>query len=157
MADNDLAYQLNSRIHDLLTTYDTGTFGRHWAFYEITGYIPVVQAYYIKIDRENGYFNAAILGQGKLVDITNDCGNSAGGCSISSLDSVTGVILRAGSLPTFALTERARLVVLTDLLGGRANGPYWFAETDEEEERLLNFVKPLIQLVANTDSDRGRS
>ena len=147
LTNNDLADQISNCIDEILEAHDTGTFKKHWEFYKKTVSIPVVQAFYLKTDPGRGYFNLAILGNGKLIDIDNEQANNSGSCSVCSLDSITGVILRAGNLPSFDGTKNATLVVLTDLTGGRANGPYWFAESPEEEESLLGFAHCLLELI----------
>lgn len=148
MADTDLKIQLDRLVKDVLETYDTGTFRRHWEFYKSTGAINEVKRYYVKIDSENRYFNVAVLGDGKIVDIEGDSNNEAGGLSIRSLSAIGGVILRAGSSPTFPRAQRATLLVVTQLTGGRANGPYWFAENPEEERQLLTFIQPLVDVIS---------
>ena len=146
---NNPSAQLDQHVDELFATHETGSFRRYWSLYKSTCPIEEVRRFYLKIDTGNSYFNVAILGDGKIIDIDGDARNEAGGLSIRSLKAIAGVVMRSGSVQTLPHVQSATLVVITQLTGGRANGPYWYAENPEEEERLLAFVQPLIELVAS--------
>ena len=70
------------RVAELLSGHSLDTFRRYWALYERAVAVQNVQAFYLKIEPEQGYCNFAVVGDGKVVDVEGDDSNGSGGISI---------------------------------------------------------------------------
>ena len=142
--------QAGTAVAELLSGHSLDTFRRYWALYERAVAVQNVQAFYLKIEPEQGYCNFAVVGDGKVVDVEGDDSNGSGGISIRNLSAISGVAFYLGSLTGFPRTQGASLVAVAKLVGETASGPYWAAWTEDEERQLVGFARVLI--VANSGS-----
>ena len=129
---------------------NTHEFLRCWELYGEVAYIEHVENMFFHFDVEAGYYNLAILGDGRIADIESDGSDGSRNLWVYSLASIHEVILRAGPLTARARTKGA-LLVMTARQAGRDHdeSPYWFAKTRDEERQLMDFAQSVIEVVSD--------
>ena len=145
MTNRDQSEKLEERIAEVFALYSTITFRRYWELYKQTAEISEVQGLFVHANPEESYYNVAMIGDGRLVDVEGDDSDNSGGLIIRALDLVSGITFRTRPLEGFPRTQGASLVLLTKLLGETNPGPYWVARNPVEEGRLLGFARSLVQ------------
>ena len=144
---------LSKIVEKAIEEHRLDTFARYWNLYEDTVAISDIQQFYVRIEpnlnSSGGYFNAAIIGDGMLVDVEGDDEQRSGSLVVHALDSVYGVSVHSGTLPGIPNTQNATMIVLAYQPGVNDIGFHWFAKTDEDEERLVQFAKVLVGSVAS--------
>ena len=129
-------------------------FARYWELYERSAAIADLRSFFVRVETRStsgGYCNAAIIGDGLLVDVEGDDGNNSGSLSVQSLDDLGRVLIHVGPLRGFPLSQGARLVVLALPKGQEQAGSHWVAKTPDDEERLLEFATELIGAIARRE------
>ena len=111
-----------------------------------------IRASFVGVDPATSYYNVAILGDDKLVDIEGDDTGGTGYVSVQSLASIGAIVLREGQIEGFVRSQGASLVVYTRLVGETSSGPYWVARTTPEVDRLIRFATFLVDAIAHPQS-----
>ena len=152
VTNSNYAAQLDRIVNRLIETAELDVFEDYWDLYKETADISNVQGFFVRTAGEYdsiSYCNAAIIGDGLLVDIEGDDDGESGSLTIRSLDSIAGLSIHTEALPGLPDSQGASLVVDTELAGESDYGPHWVAKTEEEEEHLLRFAKVLVQAMSN--------
>ena len=147
----DYSSHLDRIVEQAIENGGFPTFAQYWEIYSLTADLSAVQAFYFRTESQypfGAYCNAAIIGDGLLVDIEGDETKKSGGLTMASLDSISGVSIHAGSLPGLPSSNGASLVVLSRRPAETNVGLHWVAKSDEEEEHLLSFAKCLVQVIS---------
>ena len=148
MTNENLAEHLANEVRRILSCGNAGRFRQYWELYKQVAEITAMQGLFIRSDDGAGYFNVAIIGEGRIADIEGDESGGTGAMHVYPLSSVRELALHRGPLPSLPHSQGASLVLLLSLTGQDSSGPYWVAKTPDDEERLLSFSRSLVQLVS---------
>ncbi len=135
---------LSNIVAGALSHGEFSSFRKYWKLYKQTTPLTEIAGFFFRSEPNEGYFNLAILGEGRVIDIEGDDKENKGNLSVIGTDSVEEVIFRIEPLPNLRNAQNASLTVLLKRTGQGATGPYWAAMTPEEEERLHDFAQRLI-------------
>ena len=152
MSQPNPSQQLDATVEDLLKHYNPNTFRRYWELYRRAVPLTEVRASFVGVDPTTSYYNVAILGDGKLVDIEGDDTGGTGYVGFQSLTGIGAVVLREGQIEGFSRSQGASLVMFTRLVGETNAGPYWVARTTPEVDRLTQFTKFLVDAIPHPQS-----
>lgn len=136
---------LNSIVADALSHGEFSSFRKYWKLYKQTTPLTEIAGFFFRSEPHEGYFNLALLGEGRVIDVEGDDKENRGNLSVIGADSVEQVIFRIEPLPNLRNGQGASLTMLLKLVGRDITGPYWAAMTPEEEERLHEFAQRLIE------------
>ncbi len=156
MSTRDRSAQLSQIVEEAIENFQLESFEAYWELYEETAQVNSVQAFFVRVDADNGpygqsrgdYCNVAIIGDGLLIDIEGDDSDDSGNLSVHPLKSLSRVSLRNGPLQNLSHSQGASLVVIANQIGDEHVGPYWVAKTDDEEEHLLKFAQALVKAIS---------
>ena len=152
MSQPNQSQQLDATVEDLLQHYNPSTFRRYWELYRRAVPLTDIRASFVGVDPATSYYNVAILGDDKLVDIEGDDTGGIGYVGVQSLASIGAIVLREGQIEGFVRSQGASLVVYTRLVGETSSGPYWVARTTPEVDRLTRFATFLVDAIAHPQS-----
>ena len=142
---------LASTVEDAINDGNLRNFQLYWSLYKRTVDVSKITKFFVRTETQNflgGYCNVAIMADGLIIDIEGDDNRNEGNLAVHSLTSIIGVSVQAGPLPGMAGSQGARIVALADLVGHVDEGLTWIAKTPEEEDRLLDLVKCLIESIS---------
>ena len=143
------AEQLAEAVATIWGHNGAAAFRQNWETYKQIAEVSEIQGIFFGLDADEGRYNVAIIGDGRIVDIDADDGINSGGTFITSLSSIGQVILLRKSLASIPRSIGASLLLVARFRGTEEIGPYWVAKTPEEEERLLSFARTLVQAVSD--------
>ena len=152
MSQPNQSQRLDATVEDLLQSYNPNTFRRYWELYRRAVPLTEIRAFFVCVDPVTSYYNVAILGDDKLVDIEGDDTGGTGYVCFQSLTGIGAVVLREGQIEGFSRSQGASLVMLTRLVGETSVGPYWVARTTPEVDRLTRFATFLVDAIAHPQS-----
>ena len=154
MSDGSPSSQLDRTVQRSISSVRMVMFARYWELYERSAAVADVRRFFVRTETRlmgGGYCNAAIIGDGLLVDVEGDDGDHSGSLTVHSLDAFDEVFIHAGSLPGLPSSQGARLVVVAELKGKEDAGTHWVAKTPDEEDRLLEFAEELIGAISRRE------
>ncbi len=148
MTNLSLSGHLADKVAQILSINNANRFRQYWAMYEQTAEITGIQGLIVTSEENTGYFNVAIIGDGRIVDVEGNDSEGSGSLSIYPIKSVSEVTLHQGSIPSLSHSQGASLVLLLGLVGQDESGPYWTAKPPGDAEQLLKFARTLVNLVS---------
>ena len=154
MSTGSLSSQLGRTVERFLSSGRIVMFARYWEMNERSASIADVRRFFVRTETRilgGGYGNAAIIGDGLLVDVEGDDADRSGRLTVYSLDAFDQVFIHAGPLPGLPSSQGARLVVVAEMKGQEDAGTHWVAKTPEEEDRLLEFAEELIGAISRRE------
>ena len=152
MSNIDRSVQLSRIVESAIEEHGLDMFAQYWELYEETADISEIQRFYVNIEPQQtsggGYCNVAIIGDGLVVDIEGDDVRRSGSLSLDSIEKISSVGIHMGQLPGLPNSQNASLVVVVQRVGESDVALYWTARADDDEERLLEFARVLVQRVS---------
>ena len=128
---------------------NTREFFSYWELYREVADIEQVEDIFFHFDVENGFYNVAMLGDGRIVDIVGDHSDGSGGLGVYAPNSIHGVIVRREPLTALRHTKDASLLVVARQAGRDYDESlYWFAKTREQEQQLVKFAQSIVTAVS---------
>ena len=154
MSSGSPSSQLDQTVERLIRNGRLAMFARYWELYQRTSVITEVQSFFVRTEDGSavgGYCNAAIIGDGLLVDVEGDDRDRSGSLTAHSLDAFDEVFIHDGPLRGLPSSQGARLVVVAELKGQESAGTHWVAKTLAEEDMLLDFAAVLIGAISRRE------
>ena len=149
MVEQDRMQQLDAMVNEILERNKFESFARYWSLYKRTVVPQEAEASYIVYDSDACWCNVAIIHDNKIVDIEGEDGSDVGSLSVTDASRISGVTFRIGPLVGFSRSQGASLVVVTEIVGS-TSGRFWVARTPDEEERLVQFTRYMIDLISDS-------
>ena len=158
MSTRDRSGQLARIVERAIEEHNLVKFAQYWELYENTADIQSIKGFFVRIERRpysssrRAYCNVAIIGEGLLIDIEGDDNDNTGNLTFQSLESISGVQVRAGPVRGLDSSRDALLVVIANRVGAEGIGLHWIAKTEQDEEHLLQFAKVLVEEISAGES-----